>query len=243
MPGREVAGWRPGRTRRGCRGGFTLIELLTVVAIIGILATLLLTAVTSARKASWQARCASNLRQISLALNMYLDDLEKRPPDLAALVESKYLPDRGVLLCPADKTRNWGRLVHPSAILSPPLVGLPMRTSEETAAEPIPYSYLDPLDWEDSAWSQLMQAGSSAGLVACQLHGLGRPNLEAPSISDFQGLLLRAQRDGAVVRRKVFWNALSERASNGASFADASFPAKQATVGLAWELFSDGLPQ
>jgi prepilin-type N-terminal cleavage/methylation domain-containing protein len=56
--------------------GFTLLELLVVVAIIGLLAALLLPALSGARHRAMQARCVSNLRQIGLAAHLYWDDNE-----------------------------------------------------------------------------------------------------------------------------------------------------------------------
>jgi len=54
--------------------GFTLIELLVVIAIIAVLIALLLPAVQAAREAARRAQCVNNLKQIGLAMMMYVGD-------------------------------------------------------------------------------------------------------------------------------------------------------------------------
>lgn len=61
------------RPTRG-RCGFTLIELLVVIAIIALLMALLAPALGQAREAAREVLCASNVRQINLAMELYLQD-------------------------------------------------------------------------------------------------------------------------------------------------------------------------
>jgi prepilin-type N-terminal cleavage/methylation domain-containing protein len=59
--------------------GFTLIELVVVIAVIAILAALLLPKLNRTRTATRFAVCKSNLRQIGLGLNLYVNEFQNYP--------------------------------------------------------------------------------------------------------------------------------------------------------------------
>ena len=60
--------------------GFTLIELLVVIAIIAILAAILFPVFARARENARRASCQSNLKQIGLSWQMYVQDYDSRLP-------------------------------------------------------------------------------------------------------------------------------------------------------------------
>jgi prepilin-type N-terminal cleavage/methylation domain-containing protein/prepilin-type processing-associated H-X9-DG protein len=65
----------------GKRRGFTLIELLVVIAIIGILAAMVFPVFARARESARKAVCLSNVKNIALAVQMYLaDNNDALPP-------------------------------------------------------------------------------------------------------------------------------------------------------------------
>ena len=76
------------------RKGFTLIELLVVIAIIAILAAILFPVFASAKESAKRATCMSNMKQISSATYLYVQDSNRFPPAIfwiQALFLSKLL--------------------------------------------------------------------------------------------------------------------------------------------------------
>jgi prepilin-type N-terminal cleavage/methylation domain-containing protein/prepilin-type processing-associated H-X9-DG protein len=72
----------------GLNAAFTLIELLVTVAVIGVLAALLMPALSSARRKADSARCISNLRQLGIAARLYADEIDGRLPRARAFAQT-----------------------------------------------------------------------------------------------------------------------------------------------------------
>ena len=80
-------------SERYSRAGFTLVELLVVIAIIGILASVVLVSLNSARGKARDARRISDLHQLSLALENYYDSNGQYPILIGSLATTFILPE------------------------------------------------------------------------------------------------------------------------------------------------------
>jgi prepilin-type N-terminal cleavage/methylation domain-containing protein len=95
--------------------GFTLIELLVVIAIIGLLASMLLPTLGRAKRQAQAAACLSNLHQIGLGLELYIQDNNHRLPVCARMPSlntnltpitaalAPYVPGKAIWRCPEDR--------------------------------------------------------------------------------------------------------------------------------------------
>lgn len=108
-----------GRGVRERRLAFTLIELLVVIAVVGVLVALLFPVYAQAREKARQSSCATQMRQMSMAVFLYLQDYDEHFPLAASATTTGFL--------------NWHHFVEPYAknrqIWVCPSAMLPVRNS------------------------------------------------------------------------------------------------------------------
>jgi prepilin-type N-terminal cleavage/methylation domain-containing protein/prepilin-type processing-associated H-X9-DG protein len=130
---------RRGEGRRSACG-FTLIELLVVIAIIAILAAILFPVFAQAREKARQANCSSNVKNVTTATLMYIQDYDEMMPitvpgnssDFLAFGDQTsfgpqtrslyvnalepYLKNRAIWRCPSGEVRNLVGVTLPWAV-------------------------------------------------------------------------------------------------------------------------------
>ena len=93
------------------RRAFTLVELLVVIGIIVLLIAILLPTLKAARERANRIKCASNLRQIGIALRIYAHDNKGHFP------RTLYKPKESVMAWWGDPWRNYDDVTAPLALL------------------------------------------------------------------------------------------------------------------------------
>lgn len=89
--------------------GFTLIELLVVIAIIAILMGILMPALRKVKEVARETACKSNLKNVGLAVAMYLDDFERKIPDTQSSNQHQWFQSNGTTYRrPGSSGTYWG---------------------------------------------------------------------------------------------------------------------------------------
>jgi prepilin-type N-terminal cleavage/methylation domain-containing protein/prepilin-type processing-associated H-X9-DG protein len=132
----------------GGKRAFTLIELLVVIAIIAILAAMLLPALAKAKESGKRIACLNNLRQLSLAAQMYVNDSHSFYPPRSStsrwpnVLYDNYGKSLNLLLCPDE--------------ITPPLSN--GSSPSNNVADAAPRSYFI------NGWNDYFQSASDTGL-------------------------------------------------------------------------------
>ena len=97
-----------GGTRRAKRG-FTLIELLVVIAIIAVLLAVLMPAMRKIKEIARQTVCRANLKNVGLAVQMYLDDYNRKIPNTSSSNQHQWFESNGLTYRrPGSSGTYWG---------------------------------------------------------------------------------------------------------------------------------------
>jgi prepilin-type N-terminal cleavage/methylation domain-containing protein/prepilin-type processing-associated H-X9-DG protein len=167
---------RRSSTRRNSSPGFTLIELLVVIAIIGVLVSLLLPAVQSAREAARRTQCTNNLKQLGLAVHNYLSANGEALPN-NGYGATGYPNDHSPFarLLPYMEQANLYNLVNFDIYMGHPgSVDLPVQL--HTAAAYVVATFLCPSDGTDPVHQYTLPSGAIIPIASCNYgsnHGSG----------------------------------------------------------------------
>jgi type II secretory pathway pseudopilin PulG len=145
--------FRYARTRGASRPrGFSLLELILVVGLLAALGCVILIVASRTRAAATSINCLGNIQQVNNALRSYAWDHDNRFPDPGAAelpwekMIAKYLPNSGVLVCPADSeiapvtgsSYDWRDTTLPEATLAGKLITDSRRPDAVLTIEALP---------------------------------------------------------------------------------------------------------
>ena len=89
--------------------GFTLIELLVVIAIIAVLLAILMPAMRKIKEIARETACKSNLKNVGLAVQMYLDDYDRKIPHTQSSNRHRWFENDNVTYRrPGSSDTYWG---------------------------------------------------------------------------------------------------------------------------------------
>ena len=144
------------------RRGFTLIELLVVIAVISILAAILFPVFAQAREKARAIACLSNMKQIGLGVQMYVQDNDERlffrPAKSAAKVGSTR---SGIVITDpvANAQAQWWNLLMPyektNSVFSCPDDSVKPLSPDVNGNSTIPRSYVASCTAEDLSLAQV----------------------------------------------------------------------------------------
>ena len=127
-----------GRFNRRATKGFTLIELLVVIAIIAVLMGILMPAMRKVKEMARESACKSNLRSVGLAVQMYLDDYDRKIPNTRSANRHMWHAPDGVTYLQAGSTDSYWGLFYIDYLKETKIFGCP---SLQRAPEGLIYTY------------------------------------------------------------------------------------------------------